>query len=109
MYLINYDHKLLISISIFVGVGIRIGDNLNRNPINFGDVLCGSRGNAPETPQLLQAAVTESELTFVRQQQRQSFYLFGNPCKILQMKYTEINQTDKSICSQRLPMIHPEE
>lgn len=25
------------------------------------------------------------------------------------MKYTEINQTDKSICSQRLPMIHPEE
>jgi hypothetical protein len=25
------------------------------------------------------------------------------------MKYTEINQTDKSICSQRLPMIHPVE
>ena len=25
------------------------------------------------------------------------------------MKYTEINQTDKSICSQPLPMIHPEE
>jgi len=25
------------------------------------------------------------------------------------MKYTEINQTDKSVCSQRLPMIQPEE
>jgi len=33
----------------------------------------------------------------------------GNPCKILRMKYTDINQTDKSICSQHLLMIHPEE
>jgi len=67
--IINCGHKLLVSISISVGAGIRIGDSLHINLLNFGDVLCGSRENAPKTSKLLQAAEIESDLIFVRQQQ----------------------------------------
>lgn len=67
--IINCGHKLLVSISISVGTGIRIGDSLNINLLNFGDVLFGSRENAPKTSKLQQAAEIESDLMFVRQQQ----------------------------------------
>jgi hypothetical protein len=48
---------------------MRFWDSLNKNPIHFVDVLCGSRENAPKSPQLLQVAVTEPELMFVHQKQ----------------------------------------